>query len=355
MKRLSAVIVLIAAFGAHSLQAQQTIDEIAARVNGDIILKSDIEKKRKDLLKELASSELKGAEYDRALAEETKNLLRDLIDKALLLQIAKEQGLNASADVVKIMESMRQKYKATLLEQYKSDNLDALEKLIKSQGDDPQDFREFLRDRELTRQVIQHEVYSRVVITSEETRNYYDTHTSDFDRPAGVQLSVVVVSTKGKTPDQQATQRNRIDAALAALKKGDKFSDVAQEYSEDASATDGGSLGFVEQKDLEGGLDAEVSQAIAKLNKGEFSDIIVLADRLMIVKLDDRHNGGILPYELAQNDAWQALMSQRTPDKTREFLNKLRSQGFIKVADGYTDSGALRDSAASVPPKAGKN
>ena len=50
----------------------------------------------------------------------------------------------------------------------------------------------------LTQQVIEHEVYGRIVVTQEEMRKYYDEHTSEFDKPAGVRIAEVTVS--GRPP-----------------------------------------------------------------------------------------------------------------------------------------------------------
>ena len=60
----------------------------------------------------------------------------------------------------------------------------------------------------------------------------------------------------------------------------------------------------------------------------------------MILKLEDKHNGGVLPFELAQKEVFDVLWQQAVRPKISEYLTKLRSDGFVKVADGYVDTGA---------------
>ena len=77
-----------------------------------------------------------------------------------------------------------------------------------------------------------------------------------------------------------------------------------------------------------------------KLEKGQVSDIIPVQGGFMIIKLDDKHAGGILPFELAQKEIFDIIWQQAVPPKMREFLTKLRTAGFIRTAEGYVDAGA---------------
>ena len=61
-------------------------------------------------------------------------------------------------------------------------------------------------------------------------RKYYDEHTSEFDKPAGVRVAEITVLVDRRLPDQVATQRKKIEEALAAVKKGDNFAEIAEKY-----------------------------------------------------------------------------------------------------------------------------
>lgn len=316
---------------ASPVWGQKKIDQIAARVNGEIILKSEIDRELDVRRGEMQRDGATPAQINEALAEQSKTILRDLIDKALLLDIAKEAGLNADLDVQKTMEQLRTERKYATMEE--------LEKAIIKDYGDLDEFKNDIKTKFLTQQVIDHEVIGRIVITSEEMRKYYDENKQEFDKPAGVRIAEITVLIDRRFPDQVATQRKKIEDALAAVKKGDDFPEVAQKYSEVSTAEKGGDVGFI-AGDLKEQTNEEVAKALEGLQKNQVTEIIEFNDALTIFKVTDKHNGGILSFELAQNYIWSALVGKVAQDKIREFLTKQRQDGFVDVKEGFTDAGA---------------
>ena len=211
----------ISVFISPSLYSQRVLEEIIARVNADIILKSEYEAEQKSLREELAQT-LQGPQLEQAVQQRSKDILRDLIDNSLLVQQAKEMGLNADLEVIKQEERMRQQHN-----QQNPNNqitsIDDLEKAI-SQQMNLDEFKQRIRTQYLRTQVLQREVYGRVQqnLTTEDLRNYYDAHKQEFDRPAGVHLREISVYLNKDKPDPEAKQK-KIDEAAAAVKKGDDF------------------------------------------------------------------------------------------------------------------------------------
>jgi parvulin-like peptidyl-prolyl isomerase len=317
---------------AISAPAQQKVEQIVARVNGDIILKSEmdheLEVRRFELMKKPGMDQ---ATLEREVAEESKVILRDLIDRALLLQIAKEANLNADTDVEKTMEDLRA--------QQKFETREELEKAIIKDYGDLEEFKNDIRTKFLTQQVIEHEVYGRMIVTNEEMRKYYDEHTKDFDRPAGIRIAEITVLVDRRLPDQVAVQRKKIEDAFAAVKKGDQFDDVAQKYSEVVTAENGGDMGFV-SGNLKENLNEDIAKALEGVDKGQITNIVEFNDAFTFFKVTDKHNGGILSFELAQREIQYQLLSKAAPDKVRAFLTELRESGFVEVKSGFTDLGA---------------
>jgi parvulin-like peptidyl-prolyl isomerase len=338
-----AIIVLVFIIAASpAAAAQQVVDEIVARVNSDIILKSELTDAERTMRTQLAQ-DLQGQELERAVAENLKHLLRSLIDSTLLLQQAKAMGLNADLEVVKNMESLRQ--------EYNFNSLEALEKAIVEQGMAIEEFKQNIRTRYLRDQVLQREVYPKIIVTQEEVRSYYDANTQSFDKPAGVQVREILISTEGKSPAETAELRMKAEDALAAVKRGDDFAEVAQKYSDAPSAARGGELGLF----AKGELSAELETALAGLSRGQVSEILTMPYGFIILKVDDKHEGGILSFELARPEIENRLWSQRIDGKVREYLAKLRSDGFVQVNTGYVDTGAVTSTASESESSPAKN
>lgn len=338
---LAAIFLLVAG----TVLAQKTLDEIVVRVNGDIILRSEVENAKATLRNDLAQGQkLQGVQLEQAVTEQSKFVLRDLIDQNLLVQQAKEMGLNADLEVVKTMERMRQ--------EYKFDSLEALEKAIVEQGLSMDDYKQQIRTRYLTSQVLGREVYPRIIITNEEIRKYYDANQKNFDRPAGVQLSEITISTENKAPEEIEAQKKKAGDALAAVKKGDDFGETARKFSEAPTAQDGGVLGFFPK----GQLAKPLEDAVANLEKGQTSDLLTLPYGFVILKVDDKHTGGILSFELAQKEIQDILFQQNVQPKIREYLTKLRCDGFVELPKPeYVDASPCQKPAKVSEANPGKN
>src|SRR5688572_13591227 len=156
MKRVWTILV-VAMVTAFPLAAQQRIEQIVARVNGDVILKSDVDREIEMRRAEMQQSGLDAARMEKEMAEQSKMVVRDLIDRALLLQIAKEAGLNADQDVEKTLEDLRVERKFATRED--------LEKAIIKDYGDLEEFKNDIRTKFLTQEVIEHEVYGRMAVT----------------------------------------------------------------------------------------------------------------------------------------------------------------------------------------------
>ena len=314
--------------------SQRVIDEIVARVGNDIILKSEFESEKKVVRDELAQQGLQGAQLEQAFQERSKHILRDLIDTSLLVQQAKEMGINADLEVIRSEERMRQEHNRTNPKDL-INTIEDLERAI-SQQMSLEDFKQRIRTQYMRSQVLNREVYGRVIITTEELRAYYESHKKDFDKPEGVHLREISVNTQNMKPEEEAVQRKKIEEALAALKKGDDLGEVAQKYSESDNAQAGGDLGFFEK----GQLAADLEAVVNKLNKGQSSDIIKTNYGFMIINVQDKHPGGVMPFESLQTDVYNMMFNDRAVPKIREYLTRLRGTGFVDVREGYTDTGA---------------
>jgi parvulin-like peptidyl-prolyl isomerase len=339
-KVLLAAFILIGAVGTQQVSAQtKTIEEIVAWVNNDVILKSEYERRKAQLRQELAEPAprgrgLQGGQLEQTFTEQSKIVLQQMIDETLVLQQAKELGLTADIEIVKTMDRIRQEQKL--------DSIEALEKEIVAQGYNLDEFKQSIRVRYLTEEVMKREVYPRVTLTTEEGRKYYESHIKDFDRPAGIRIRGITIITENRSPEDIEKQRKKAEEALAAVKKGDDFAEVAAKYSEAESAESGGDFGFY----TKGELDPTLEAITDKLDKGQVSDIIPVKGAFMILKVDDKHSGGILPFELAQREIFDILWRDTVPNKMREYLTRLRVDGFVRTAEGYPDAGAPSKSTA---------
>jgi peptidyl-prolyl cis-trans isomerase SurA len=87
--------------------ADQVIEEIVARVNNQIITRSEYVRSQEELKKEAQQQD--PVDADKIVADRDKDVLRDLIDQQLLLQKGKELGITADTELIKKLDQIWKK------------------------------------------------------------------------------------------------------------------------------------------------------------------------------------------------------------------------------------------------------
>ena len=107
---------LVLELACASLGSAKIVERIIARVNSEIITQRTFELER-DKLRQQLSQDYSGADLEVQDREQSKNLLRDLIDESLMVQKAKDLDINVETDVVKQLDEIRKKNHSASLEE----------------------------------------------------------------------------------------------------------------------------------------------------------------------------------------------------------------------------------------------
>ena len=307
--------------------ADTVIEAIVARVNNAIITRSDYEHSRDDLKQELEQQDPSNA--DKLFAEQQKNVLRDLIDKKLLLQRAEDMGITGDADVIKQLDKMRKD--AHL------DTLEDLQKAAEQQGVSFEDFKQRIKDQIVTQKVIGAEVGSHLQPTPEEEHKFYDEHKNELAQPEQIRLSELMISVDSSAPDDQvAAAKTKADDLLAQLKRGASFEDLAKANSNGPSAAQGGDLGYFKR----GTLAKQLEDLTFAMKAGAVSDVIRTKQGFVILKVTEHHDGGIPTFKEIEPRVMDAVYMQKLQPALREYLGKLRDEAYIDIKAGYVDTAA---------------
>ena len=98
---------------------------------------------------------------------------------------------------------------------------------------------------------VEENVNKKVAVTQEELAKYYSSNPKEFHHPDVVRTSHILIQAAGDTPEQDANARERAEALLARIKKGEDFAKLAKENSVDSSASQGGDIGFASKESLD--------------------------------------------------------------------------------------------------------
>ena len=342
MKRiLRKSVVLLAGAGlvcAAAFAADSVVEEIIVRVNSGIITRSEVLKSLEETKREVAEKLGTGTAADQELAKRTKDLLRDMIDQQLLVQKAQDLGITGDTELIKRLDEIRKSMNL--------DSMEALEKAAQAQGVSYEDFKQNLKNQIVTQQVIQRDVGSHVQVTPDEIKAFYDGHQNEFTRPETVRLSEILISTQQPSvdknnpaqPDTQTLEsaQKKAEAALAAIKRGEHFEDVAKKYSDGPSAQQGCDLGEFKR----GTMAKELEDRTFAMKPGDVTDVIRTKQGFVILKVTEHLAAGVPPLKTVEPNIQEAIYFQKLQPALRDYLTKLREQAYIDIKPGFVDSGA---------------
>jgi peptidyl-prolyl cis-trans isomerase SurA len=317
------------------------IEDIVARVNDEVISKSDYERAQQQLEQEAQQQNWS----EQELMEQRRDLLRSLIDKQLLLSRAKELDISGDTELIKRLDEIRK--------QNNLDSMDDLQKAVEAQGISYEDFRQQILDNILTSEVISQEVGPHISVTQSEIQDYYNAHRQEFVRPEQVHLNEILISTPD--PDnatQVAEAEKKADEVESRLKSGGDFATLAKTESGGPTAQQGGDLGDFKA----GQLPKVMEDATFSLQPGQYTAPIRTKQGWLILQVTAHQRGGLAPLREVENQIQEQVGMSKMEPAMRTYLTKLREQAYITVRPGYVDSGASPNEikfiqGAYVPPQ----
>jgi peptidyl-prolyl cis-trans isomerase SurA len=307
----------------------KVIDQIVAKVNGDIVSQDEISKVPKEALQEMKSQGIEGQQAEEMIEAKKKDALRDRIDELLLIQKGKELNVNVDSEVSRYMASLQRQSGITDTEKFH-------DWVRQQSGRTFEDFQSEARNSATTREVIGQEVGRHINVSDKEIQAYYDAHQSDFIREEKVFLREILISTQNKDEAGMAAAKKKADAVAAQAKKGERFTELATNNSDAATAKDGGSLGGYKKGELNG----EIESAVWALPKGGITPPIKIATGYEIFKVEDHTKAGLAPIGDVRSEIENSLYGPKMQPKVREYLTQLRIQAFLQIKPGFLDTGA---------------
>jgi peptidyl-prolyl cis-trans isomerase SurA len=326
------------------LPADTVVEEIIARVNNEIITRSEYVRSRDQVKQEVQQQDPANAE--RVFAEKQRDVLRDLIDQQLLLQKGKDLGITGDTELIKRLDEMRK--------QMNLETMEDLEKAAEAQGASYEDFKQNMRNQIITQRVIGQEVGSKLAMNKDEERRFYEQHRAEMEQPEQVRLSEILIAPKtpakpAPSPDAkpEPPSEAETEAALAAaqakaqdlldqIHKGATFADLAKKYSDGPSAKDGGDLSYFKR----GTLAKELEDKVFALKAGEVTDVIRTKQGYVVLQATEHQMAGIPTLKEVEPRIQDALYMQKLQPALRAYLTTLREEAFIDIKSGYIDSGA---------------
>ena len=322
-------LVALSFFAVSGVSAQETeervVDEVVAVVNEGVITLSKIRREAKGIVDASVQQGKKREEAQKEVDEKRGELIANLINEELLIQKAKELGVDSDIEA-----SVNRRF----LEIMKQHNLKTLESLyqeMEKTGVDPQEIREIWKKQATRDLIIQKEVQGKIYwgASAKEVKDYYDKHKAKFTKPETVTIREIFLSYAGR--DENAV-REKAKQLVAQLRAGADFDKIAKENSDPGPLTQGRAS---QKFNVERELAAVVKEPLKDVKPGGYTDPIA-ADQVgvLILRVDAREKATTESY-FDENAVRMAIVAERAPEETKKFLASLRADSYIKISDSY--------------------
>jgi peptidyl-prolyl cis-trans isomerase SurA len=267
-----AVCTALACVGAHAQDVTE-LNRIVAVVNDDVITSVDLGRETQMALETLRRQGTPLPQHDVL----EKQLLERLITKRVLLQQARNTGLRVpDAELDAAIERIAAQNKMSVA---------GLRQAVAQTGVSFDRFREDVRGEILISRMREREVESRVMVTDAEIQTFLRSQEGRGDKAADdYSLSHILVSVPEQaTPEELRLRRTRAETALAQLKSGADFRQVAASFSDAPDALNGGEMGWR----AAGRLPGMFLDALRGMKVGDVSQILRSPAGFHILKLTD--------------------------------------------------------------------
>ena len=296
----------------------KVIDKIAARVNGDIILMSEVKGKSFMVLLDMRSRDKDLKDDDIYRVE--KEVLNEMVEERLMLQFAEDNNIKVSDEEIK-----------SAIEDIKKQNSftdEMLEKELNKENITLNDYKERLRAQITVSKVINYEVRSKVHVEETEVRKYYEEHKEEFITPEEIRVRHIMFAySEDMDSQKEEAIKNKAVDILNRIRQGEDFANLASMYSEDSSAKNGGDLGYF----TKGKMIKIFEDTAFALKKDEVSNVIKTPFGFHILKYEDKREAGLKPLENVSREIERRIYNEKIKTLKDAWVKKMREKAFIEI------------------------
>jgi len=268
------IIFIIVTILFHTNSFAKILDQAIVIIENDVITQSEFEKKLGFIISQYTVS---GNSLPRDRSAMHEQVLDKMINTRLQLNYAEKMGLEFKEWMVdKSMENIAKNSGITLAE--------FRNKMIE-QGIDYNLYRNEVKENLITREIQRRIVADRVKISKKEIDDFIKHKSHIFKENNQYKISSILISVP-ETPsaDEKLSAKNKIKMIQKKFIDGEKFSNLAQNYSDSGNALSGGSLGWRKISEVP----AIFLKEMEGLEKESISEIIETINGFYIFYLEDK-------------------------------------------------------------------
>ena len=309
-------------FTVNAALCAEVVDRIVAVVNDDIISLYELNQRFKPYYEKIKVQGYGPEKEQEMVFEVRQRLLDQLIDQKLTDQELKRMKIKVSDKEVD-----------NALERFKESRFITDEQLragLAAEGISFDEYREGIRGQLLRAKLVNREVKSKIVITQEDVKKYYESHAGEYGGDKNYHLKNIFLKFSFQTSEEEKKELfNKLSDIRNELDKGKSFEELARLYSQAPSAAEGGDLGQYRLDELS----PQLQEYLKGMKSGEYTPIMELDIGYQIIYVKTISVIGGKSFEQASAEIRDKIYAERVDKKYRTWLEELRGQAHIKVVN----------------------
>jgi peptidyl-prolyl cis-trans isomerase SurA len=300
--------------------AAEVVDRIVAVVNDEVISLYELNQMTAPFIERIKSSRYPSETERQLMFEVRKKVLDQMIDQKLTDQELERQNISVNPqEIDKYIERLKQSNYITD-EQFRAS--------LAEQGYTLDEYRQEVKQQMLRVKLVNREVKSKIVITTEDIRSYYENHSEEFAGEKKYQLYNIFIRLE---PGADSRDRREALALMNEiydrLEAGEAVDDVLRAYRFSSPAVEGGELGYFESDELSETL----RDRIVEMQSGQFTPIIEMPYGYQIVILTKILETPGKTLEQAAAEIENKLYNEIVNEKYELWLQALRDRSHIRI------------------------
>jgi peptidyl-prolyl cis-trans isomerase SurA len=299
--------------------AEEIVDRIVAVVNNEVITYLELQQEIRPYQEQIKSRGYDEDEEREMLFKLREEMIHRLIDDKLADQEIKKKNITISEAEV---DASIERLKAARMW---SD--EELRMALESDGMTLQELRQSMKSQALRNRLVGQEVSSKIVITQEEVRAYYDGQAAEYQGDLTYHLRNIIIKIAPEEEGGRAASSKKMEMVLQRLADGESFESLARQYSQSYLAEKGGDLGKIRYDDFS----SQIKTALEGLGPGDYTGILDTDQGLQIFFVEAVVMAGGRSFEEASPEIEEKLYNEAVDKKYAEWLEELKRQAHIKI------------------------
>jgi peptidyl-prolyl cis-trans isomerase SurA len=296
----------------------QFANGIVAIAEDKIITVDDVRREMTPLIPQVHREARNEQEFNQKIEALEDNAIQNLIDRVLIIKdFQKDDKKHVPVSFVdnQIADQLN--------EQFDNDRSKFLA-YLRARGTTMRDYRKEVEEDIIYNYMLHQQHKSQSIVSPVRIEQYYKENKDRFYQDDSVHLRLIQLSRVSGATDGDL--RGQADAILLRVKSGEKFEDLAKEYSSDSRRAKGGDWGWMKRSDLK----PEFSEPLFAVKKGECSEPVVLPEGCFLLYCEDRKYAGIQPLDEVRDQIERILVQQMGREFEDRWLERLRRNGYVK-------------------------